>query len=106
MFPAIWRRRAIDNRIFLAVNANWRRRLKPEFELGATKHRERPMTGGLAARIRIHQENIERYIALLEAAKTPSEKEEIERRIEEEHEAIEALGATGVSAFPGPHSLL
>jgi hypothetical protein len=63
------------------------------------------MTDGLAERIRMHQANIDRYIAQLATA-TPSEKLEIERRIEEEREAIEALTATGVSAFPGPHSLL
>jgi hypothetical protein len=63
------------------------------------------MTDGLAERIRMHQANIDRYIAQLAVA-TPSEKQEIERRIEEEREAIEALTATGVSAFPGPHSLL
>ena len=64
------------------------------------------MTDGLAARIRVHQANIDRYIGLLETAITPSEKQEIERRIEEERETIEAMTATGISAFPGPHSLL
>ena len=63
------------------------------------------MTDGLAERIRMHQANIDRYIAQLPTA-TPSEKQEIERRIEEERAAIEALTATGVSVFPGPHSLL
>ncbi len=42
----------------------------------------------------------------LKPLKRRPKKTEIERRIEEEQEAIEALGATGVSAFPGPHSLL
>ena len=64
------------------------------------------MPDGLAEQIRVHQENIYRYIGLLETANTPLEKQEIERRIEEEQGAIEALAATGVSAFPGPHSLL
>jgi hypothetical protein len=63
------------------------------------------MTDGIAATIRVHQANIDRYIGLLETAATPSEKMEIERRIVEEREAIEALTATGISAFPGPHSL-
>lgn len=63
------------------------------------------MTDGLAERIRTHQANIDRYIAQLATA-TPSQKLEIERRIEEEREAIEVLSATGVSVFPGPHSLL
>ena len=63
------------------------------------------MTDGLAARTRVHQANIDRYIGQLQTAKTPAEKLEIERRIEEEREAIDAL-TTGISAFPGPHSLL
>jgi hypothetical protein len=63
------------------------------------------MTDGIAERIRTHQANIDRYIARLATA-TPAQKQEIERRIEEEREAIEALSAIGASAFPGPHSLL
>ena len=63
------------------------------------------MTDGIAATIRVHQANIDRYIGLLETAATPSQKKEIEQRIQEEQEAIEALTAAGISAFPGPHSL-
>lgn len=64
------------------------------------------MTDGTAETIRVHQANIDRYIGQLRTAATPSEKREIERRIEEERQAIEALTAIAGSAFPGPHSLL
>jgi hypothetical protein len=71
----------------------------------ATNEQELSMTDGLAVQIRMHQANLDRYIAQLETA-APSERREIERLIEEERAAIEALTATGFSVFPGPHSLL